>query len=125
VFDTPTVDIRYRRAMANRPTLEDLQALDMRVGTVTRAEPNSGARDSAYKLWIDTGENQPVQSSARITDLYQPEELVGRQVIVVAAFEPMRVGGFRSDVLVIGALTEDGVVLVTPDRPVPPGRAIA
>jgi tRNA-binding protein len=111
--------------MVNRPTFEDFQSLDVRVGTVTRAEPNSGARDSAYKLWIDIGENQPVQSSARVTDLYEAQDLVGRQVVVVTGFEPMRVGGFRSDVLVIGALTEDGVVLVAPDQQVPPGATIA
>lgn len=111
--------------MADRPTFEDFQSLDVRVGTVTRAEPNSGARDSAYMLWIDIGENHPVQSSARVTDLYEAQDLVGRQVVVVTGFEPMRVGGFRSDVLVIGALTEDGVVLVAPDQQVPPGATIA
>lgn len=86
---------------------------------------NDGARDAAYKLWIDLGLEGPVQSSAKITDLYEAEDLIGRQVIVVTGFTPMRVGGFRSDVLVVGAVTNDGVVLVTPDEPVPPGTAIA
>ena len=53
------------------------------------------------------------------------DDLVGRQVVVVTGFEPIRVGGFRSDVLVIGALTDDGVVLISPDRSVAPGRPIA
>jgi tRNA-binding protein len=107
------------------PTFEDFEALGFRVGTVVRAEVNEGARDPAFKLWIDLGGDPPAQSSAKITDRYEAEELVGRQVIVVTGFEPIRVGGFRSDVLVVGALTEEGVVLVTPDAPVPPGTTIA
>ncbi len=111
--------------MSKRPTFEDFEALGLRVGTVLRAEWNDGARDPAYKLWIDVGEDEPVQSSAKITDLYELEELVGRQVVVVSGFEPIRVGGFRSDVLVLGALTDDGVVLMRLDEPVPPGATIA
>lgn len=111
--------------MSGRPTFEDLKALDLRVGTVLRVARNDGARDPAYKLWIDLGEKEPVQSSARITDLYELHELVGSQVVVVTGFESMRVGGFRSDVLVLGALTDGGVVLVKPDGPVPPGVTIA
>jgi tRNA-binding protein len=111
--------------MSGYPTLEDFEALALRVGTVLRAEPNDGARDSAYKLWIDIAGAGPVQSSAKITDLYSADELVGRQVVVVTGFEPMRVGGFRSDVLVVGALTDAGVVLLVPDAPVPRGSAVA
>jgi tRNA-binding protein len=111
--------------MKQPPTFDDFEALGLKVGTVVRAELNTGARDAAYRLWIDIGEADPAQSSAKITDLYSAEELIGRQVVVVTGFEPMRVGGFRSDVLVIGALTEDGVVLVSPDSDVSPGRPIA
>jgi tRNA-binding protein len=119
------VNNRYRPVVPVGPTFEDFEALGFRVGTVVRAEFNDGARDAAYKLWIDVGEDHPVQSSAKITDLYGTEELVGRQVMVVTGFEPMRVAGFRSDVLVVGAVTDDGVVLVKPDEPVPPGTAVA
>lgn len=108
-----------------RPTFEEFEALGLRVGTVVRAELNDGARDAAYKLWIDVGLGGPLQSSAKITDLYNAEDLIGRQVIVVTGLVPMRVGGFRSDALVVGAVTNDGVVLVTPDEPVPPGAAVA
>ena len=111
--------------MTERPTLADLEALRLRVGTVVRAESNTGARDPAYKLWIDLGGGEPVQSSAKITDRYAPAELVGRPVVVVAGFAPIRIGGFRSDVLVLGALTGDGVVLLRPDEPVPPGSVVA
>lgn len=110
--------------MTGRPTFEDFEVLGFRVGTVLRAEMNEGARDSAYKLWIDLGDEVPAQSSAKITDLYGLQDLVGRQVVVVTGFEPIRVGGFRSDVLVIGALSSSGVVLVEPDTQVTPGTVV-
>ena len=111
--------------MSDTPTFEDFKALGLRAGTIVRAEPNVGARDPAYRLWVDLGEHVPVQSSAKLTDRYTPEQLVGRQVVVVTGFVPLRVGGFRSDVLLLGALTDDGVVLLQPDAPVPPGATVA
>lgn len=107
------------------PTIEDFAALDIRIGTVTAAEPNTGARDPAYRLWIDFGELGTRQSSAKITDHYEAAGLVGRQVVAVTGFEPVRVGGFRSDVLILGALDASGVVLLAPDLPVPAGTAVA
>jgi tRNA-binding protein len=106
-------------------TIEDFERLHIRVGTVTQAEPNTGARDPAYRLWIDFGELGTLQSSAKVTDRYSPEDLVGRQVVAVTGFDPVRVGGFRSDVLVLGALDAGGVVLLAPDHVVPPGSAVA
>jgi len=111
--------------MSDTPTFEDFEALGLRVGTISRAEPNEGARDPAYRLWIDLGGDELVQSSAKLTELYTPEHLVGMQVVVVTGFAPLRVGGFRSDVLLLGALTEGGVVLLRPDEPVPPGATVA
>lgn len=105
------------------PTIDDWNALRVMIGTVLRAEPNTGARDAAVKLWIDLGGAEPVQSSAKITD--QVDQLIGRQVVVVAGFEPVRVGGFRSDVLVLGGITSEGVVLLAPDEAVPPGSPVA
>ena len=107
------------------PTIDDWHALAVRVGTVVRAEPNTAARDAAFKLWIDLGSDEPVQSSAKITDRYTADDLVGTQVVVVTGFGSMRVGGFRSDVLVLGGLTPDGVVLLRPDEPVDPGTSVA
>lgn len=106
-------------------TFQDFVDLELKVGTVTRVAPNEGARDPALCLWIDIGTGVEVQSSAKITDRYAEADLVGTQVVVVAGFEPLRVGGFRSDVLVIGALADDGVVLLRPDVRVPPGSSIA
>lgn len=114
-----------RPTVRDTPTPADLESLAIRIGTVTGCAPNDGARDPAYKLWIDIGDAEPVQSSAKIVDRYDTDDLVGRQVVVVTGFEPLRVGGFRSDVLVIGALTDDGVVLLRPDDDVPPGSRVA
>lgn len=106
------------------PTIEDFNGLAIRVGTVLRAEPNATSRDPAFKLWIDFGELGELQSSAKITDHYRPDDLPGRQVVAVTGFGPMRIGGFRSDVLVLGALTPGGVVLLDLDRPVDPGSPV-
>ena len=107
------------------PSLSDWHEFAVRVGTVTRAEPNEAARDPAIALWIDFGPLGVKQSSAKITDRYAPGDLVGRQVVAVTGFPPLRVGGFRSDVLVVGALTDGGVVLLAPDAEVAPGSEIA
>jgi len=107
------------------PTVEHWDALRVRVGRVVRAEPNEGARDPAYRLWIDFGGDDVRQSSAKITDRYAPDDLLGRDVVAVTGFDPIRVAGFRSDVLVLGALTPDGVVLLRPDQAVEPGSSVA
>lgn len=114
--------LRYIGAM---PSLEDFAALGIRTGIVTRAEPNEGARSPALKLWIDFGALGELQSSAKITDLYTSEELVGRCVVAVTGFEAMRVNGFRSDVLVLGVETPDGVRLLNVDGSVEPGSSIS
>lgn len=111
--------------MSDTPTFHDFEALGLRIGTIMRAEPNDGARDPAYRLWIDLGDEDQAQSSAKLTDRYTPEDLISRQVVVVTGFAPLRVGGFRSDVLLLGALTDGGVVLLRPDEPVPPGSVVA
>ena len=107
------------------PDINDFEALGLRVGTIVRCEDNTGAREPAYRLWIDIGGASLVQSSAKISERYRATDLVHRQVVVVTGFAPMRVGGFRSDVLVLGALTSDGVVLLGPDDPVHPGSRVA
>ncbi len=114
----------YLDVMAG-PTMQEFIDLKPVIGTIVRCESNTGARDPALSLWIDLGPDGVNQSSAKLTDLYEPQDLVGRQVVAITGFEPMRVGGFRSDVLVIGGLTDDGVVLLMPDRPVPPGTPVA
>ena len=102
---------------------EDFLRVDVRVGTVLRAEPFPEARKPAVKMWIDFG---PAigerKTSAQVTAHYAPEALVGRQVAAVVNFPPRQIGPFMSEVLVLGFEDAAGaVVLVGPDRPVPDG----
>jgi tRNA-binding protein len=104
---------------------DDWERLRVKVGTIVRAEDNTGARHPSYRLWIDFGDAGVKQSSAKIVDLYTADDLVGRQVVAVTGFDPIRVAGFRSDVLVLGGMTAEGVVLLRPDREVPAGTYVA
>ncbi|MEN6418164.1 MAG: tRNA-binding protein [Clostridiaceae bacterium] len=103
-------------------TFDDFMKIDIRVGEIVRAEVFEKAKKPAYKLWVDFGEEIGTkQSSAQITQLYTPEELVGRQVLGVVNFPPRKVADFSSEVLVLGVYAEQGVVLIQPDQPVKKG----
>jgi len=106
-------------------TWDEFERVDMRVGVVVRAEPFPEARVPAYRLWIDLGALGQKRASARITDHYAPQDLVGRQVVCVVNFPPKQVGPFVSEVLVMGAYVDGReVVLLRPDRDVAPGSRI-
>ena len=106
-------------------TYEDFLRLDIRVGKVIAAEPFPEARVPAYKLTIDFGPLGIKRSSAQITRLYRPEELTGRLIVAVVNFPPKRIAGFSSEVLVLGAVFDEGKVsLLAPDHEVPLGSKI-
>ena len=104
-------------------TFDDFLKVDVRVGTVLRAEPYPEARKPAIKLWIDFGDEiGEKKTSAQITANYTPEALIDRQVMAVVNFPPRQIGKFMSEVLVLGMPDDDGqVVLVGPDQNVPIG----
>ncbi len=105
--------------------LEAFEALDLRVGRIVRAEPNEKARKPAYKLWVDLGSLGVRTSSAQLTELYTPEDLQGRLVIAAVNLGVRRIAGFPSEVLVLGVPDAEGrVVLLAPEREVPPGGRV-
>ena len=98
-------------------TIEDFQKLDIRVGTIIEAKEFKKAKKPAYQLKIDFGEEIGIkQSSAQITDLYNLEELKGKQILAVVNFPPRQIADFMSEVLVFGTYSKDGVILITPDK---------
>jgi tRNA-binding protein len=104
-----------------RITFDHFLKIEMRVGPIRRAERFPEARRPAYRLWIDFGDLGERRSSAQITGLYQPEELVGRQVVAVMNLGPRQIGPFVSEVLVLGVERAGEIVLLAPEQEVEPG----
>ena len=106
---------------------QEFERVDLRVGTVTHAEAFPEARRPAYKLTIDFGEEIGVRrSSAQITDHYEPEALIGKQVVGVVNFPTKQIGPFMSECLVTGFVQDDGsVILAVPDIPAANGTRLA
>ncbi len=110
--------------MSGDLTFDDFLKVDIRVGEVVRAEPYPEARKPAIKLWVNFGgELGEKKSSARITDHYTPEGLIGKRVMAVVNFPPRQIGKFMSEILVLGVSDADGgIVLLVPDKDVPLGE---
>lgn len=106
-------------------SLEEFEKVDIRIGTITDASINKKARHPAYKLKIDFGDEIGIKwSSAQITDLYEPNDLIGKQVVCVVNFNPIRISEVKSEVRVLGADTKEGVSLLTIDDKVLNGSKI-
>ncbi len=103
-------------------TFDDFMKLDIRVGTIIDAKVFEKAKKPAYQLRVDFGDEFGIKkSSAQITDVYKPENLIGKQVLAVVNFPPRQIADFMSEVLVLGTYSKQGVVLIRPDEPVENG----
>lgn len=103
-------------------TFEDFMKLDIRVGEILKAEKFEKAKKPAYKLWIDFGDEIGIKkSSAQITECYEKDELVGKQILAVVNMPKKQIADFISEVLVLGVYAKEGVVLIKPEKKVKKG----
>lgn len=107
-------------------TYDKFAALDIRTGTIIAAEHFTEAKKPAIKITIDFGPLGQMNSSAQITDHYQPEELIGKKIVAVVNFPPKQIANTMSECLVLGALDKRGRVnLLCPDGETENGWVIA
>jgi tRNA-binding protein len=103
----------------------DFEKVLIVAGTITRVEAFPEARKPAWKVWVDFGPYGERKTSAQIAALYTPESLLGKQIVGVINFPEKQIGPFRSQFLLTGFPTEQGVVIITVERPVPNGTRLA
>lgn len=105
--------------------IEDFDKVELRAGTVIDVKQNKKSRNPAYVVTIDFGEGLGIKkSSAQITTLYKPEDLIGTQVICCVNLTPIRIGSVKSEVRILGTESEQGVVLLKPTEPVKNGDKV-
>ena len=109
----------------NDISFDDFLKVELRVGRVLTAEVFVEARKPAYKLWVDFGAYGERKTSAQVAALYASDDLVGRQIVGVVNFPEKQIGPFRSQFLLTGFTTDQGVVITTLERPVPNGTRLA
>lgn len=102
----------------------DFSKVEIRVGTIIEASINEKAIKKAYKLKIDFGPLGTKTSSAQITEEYNPEDLIGKQICAVMNFKPKQVASVMSEVLILGACNNTNVVLLTTDKKVENGLKV-
>jgi tRNA-binding protein len=104
----------------------DFEAVELRVGTVVEVKEFLQARQPAYQVWVDFGDEIGIKkSSAQITELYTMDSLPGRQIIGVVNFPAKQIGPFRSEFLLTGFASDDGVVLAIPERAIANGAKLS
>lgn len=109
----------------NEISWNDFEKVELRVGTIIKAEDFPQARKPSYKLQIDFGELGIRNSSAQVTVHYTKEELIGKQIVSVVNFPKKQIANFFSECLVTGfADSSNAVVLISPDKPVPNGSKL-
>jgi len=104
-------------------SIEEFRRLTLRVGVITGAQDHPNA-DRLLVLTVDVGEVQPRQLVAGIRGAYQPADLIGKQVVVVANLKPAQLRGVESQGMVLAASDESSIVLLSPERPVQPGSPV-
>lgn len=107
-------------------SFDDFLKVEIRVGTIIKAIPFTGAKKPAYQIWADFGSAIGIKkSSAQITGLYKPEDLTGKQIIGILNFKPKQIGNFMSEFLITGFENEKGeIVLAVPEKAVPNGKRL-
>lgn len=104
---------------------KDFEKIVMVAGTIIKVEDFPEARKPAYKIWVDFGAYGERKTSAQVVSLYAKEELIGKQIIGVINFPEKQIGPFRSQFLLTGFETDQGIVISTIERPVPNGTKIS
>lgn len=111
--------------MKDETTIDTFEDLDMRIGEVTDASGFPEARDPAYQIEVDFGEEiGTLQTSAKVTDHYEPEDLVGKKVVGLINLPDLQVASFTSEFLLMGAVEDDGVSLLSVDDDPEPGTPV-
>lgn len=111
--------------MSDLISFDDFIKIDIRVGTIIEAKIFENAKQPAYKLLIDLGEEIGIKkSSAQISELYSIDELLNKQILCVVNFPPKQIANFMSEVLVLGIYSKTGVVLIQPEQAVQNGERL-